>query len=81
MPDLRGFSMTRNGAVTVSVPRFVISGQIVDSTTGELIADFSGANAITFPQVLGQLTNPQVAEVVEMIVSRLVSRRLGIDLG
>jgi hypothetical protein len=79
MPDFQNFSITRLANQNVNIPRWSISLQVVDSQTGALIRDFTGANAITFPQVLGQLTNAQQDEMVELIVSWLIRKRAGLD--
>lgn len=76
--DLRGFTVARNGTASLTVPVWSITGQIVDSRTGALKADFTGANAISFPQALGLLTAAQQDEVIGLIVSRLLERRFGL---
>lgn len=77
--DFQKFSVTRLAAAQLTVPRWAIELEVRDSTTGELVRDFMGANRLLFPNVLGQLTNAQQDEVVEMIVGMLVRRRAGLD--
>ena len=40
MPDFQNFSITRNGNVNFSIPRFTITCDIVDSTHDNLIRSF-----------------------------------------
>lgn len=78
MPDLRNFSVTRSGTARIPVPVWTISGQVVEVDRGPssvVLRDFSGANAVTFPQVLGQLTDAQQDRLVEMIVMFLLEAR------
>jgi hypothetical protein len=78
MADLRNFSITRLSNQNVNAPRWQISGQVVEVDRGAssvVLRDFSGANAITFPQVLGQLTNAQQDKLVEMIVMFLLEAK------
>lgn len=79
MADLVGFSITRLSNASLSVPRWSIAGQIVDSQTQlTVIQDFTGANAITFPNVLGNLTNAQQDKWVADVVADLLWRRFGL---
>ena len=56
MPDFQNFSITRNGSVTVSVPRFDITCNVTDSSNGQLIRSFS----VTFPGILNNFNNQQL---------------------
>jgi hypothetical protein len=79
VPDVLDFSVTRLSAVTVSLPRWRVEGRIVDtSDQTRVLKDFTGANAVTFPSVLGNLTQAQQDEWVERIVHELILRRFGI---
>jgi hypothetical protein len=80
MADLMQFSVTRNGTVSLpNAPTWRISGKIVDSATQQtVLADFTGANVVNFPQVLGQLTNAQQDRLVEMIVRQILEFKFGI---
>lgn len=80
MADLKNFSITRIAAAQMTVPRWQISGQITnDREQQNVIRDFTGANAVIFPTVLGQLTNAQQDELVEGLVMRLLFQRFGGD--
>lgn len=81
MPDLQNFSRTFLGASNVNVPRVQISAQITDSTTGAVLADFTGANVIIFPAVLSTLSAAQRQKIADMIATTLVLMRGGFDDG
>ena len=72
MPDFRNFSVTRNGNITVSVPRFTITCDIVDSTYGDLIRSFN----INFPNILSNLDNQQLQELFEEFIKIIIQRKL-----
>lgn len=79
MPDLLDFKLTRLSAVSVTVPRWQVEGRIVDSATQQdTLADFTGANAVVFPTVLGQLTQAKRDEWVQKVVTDLIYERFGI---
>jgi hypothetical protein len=78
MADLRNFAITRLSNQNINAPRWQISGQVVEVDRGAdsvVLRDFSGANSVTFPQVLGTLTNAQQDKLVEMIVMYLLEAK------
>lgn len=76
MPDLKNFSVTALSNATISVPRAQLSGQVVSSDpTQTVIADFTGANAVVFPNVLGSLSVSDRLELVELIATWLLKKR------
>ena len=78
--DLQNFSVTRNGTVSLpNSPTWIISFKLTDSQSGAVLFDRTGGNALNFPQVLGQLTNSQQDEFVEMIANWMIRKRLGIE--
>jgi len=80
MPDFQQFSLVRNGTVSLpNVPQWKIELLITDSKTGAVIRDFTGANAQSFPQILGLLTAAQQDEFVAMSVNWLINRRAGLE--
>lgn len=78
MPDLVGFTITPLSSASVNVPRATIAAKIVDSTTGALIHDFTGANALTFPAVLTTLTAADRLELAQLIANWLLYRVAGL---
>ena len=80
MPDLIQYSVTRLANANLNVPRWRVEGKIVDSQTQQTVLnDFTGANAVTFPNVLGNLTSAQQNRWVEDVVQDLIYRRFGIS--
>ena len=79
MPDLQKFKITALSAANVNVPRATIEGQICDSTTGAVLHDFTGANALTFPGVLTTLTAEQRRVLVERLASWLLMVKGGFE--
>lgn len=79
MPDLVQFSITRLANASLSVPRWSVAGKIVDSKTQQqTLADFTGANAIIFPTVLGNLTTAQQDDWVAQVIGDLLHKRFGV---
>lgn len=79
MPDLINYSVTRLANASLSVPRWQINGQIVDSQSQlTVIRDLTAANVI-FPNVLGQLSNNAQDQWVNEVVQDLIFRRFGIS--
>ena len=76
--DLQQFSVTRISAAQLTVPRWTVAFQVTNSTTGEVLHDYTGANTVTFPTILGQLTNAQQDEFVEMVMAWLIRKRLNL---
>ena len=72
MPDLQNFSVTRNGNVNFSIPRFTITCDIVDSTYGNLIRSFN----INFPNILNNFNNQQLLELFEQFIKEIIQRKL-----
>jgi hypothetical protein len=80
VPDLLAFQVVRNGTVSLpNAPTWKVSGQIVDSTDQtKVLADFTGGNAVNFPQVLGQLTAAQMDAFVNDAIMDILSKRFGL---
>jgi len=80
MPDLLGFSVVRNGTVSLpNAPTWLISGLIVDSDDQtNVLRDFTGSSAVSFPQVLGNFTAAQQDDFVQNVVMDLLSKRFGL---
>lgn len=78
MPDLQNFSITHLGAANINVPRFTVSAKITDSTTGAVLFDFTGANAITFPNSLSAATQADRVELAQMIANWMLYKKAGL---
>lgn len=68
--ELQQFSVQRTGHTAV------ISGRVEDH--GQLVADFTGANSISFPAVLADLTDAQKARIVEMLATEILLMKAGV---
>lgn len=80
MPDFQNFSITGLASASVNVPRFRVELQICDSQTGAVLLDYTGANAITFPNDLPTLF-PTAAERLDFardIAHLLVKKKAGL---
>jgi hypothetical protein len=75
MPDLQNFDVSPL-AGTVNMPRFAIECRITDSATGAVIADFTGANAIVFPNELTGWTAAERRQFVRIIARHLIRKRV-----
>lgn len=78
MTDYQNYKLTPLAAVSVSVPRVQIEAEVHDSTTGDLIADFTGANALIFPGVVTTLTNAQQLELGHRIARFILDSKAGL---
>lgn len=76
MADFQQFTVTALGSANVNVPRAQITALVVEG--GVTLADFTGANAIIFPAVIGQLTAAERLELAQMIAHWLVRKRAGL---
>ena len=72
MPDFSNFSITRNGEVTVSIPRYSITCDIVDSNSGGLIRSFR----TNFPAFLSQLTDDQIDEIFQDAIKSMILKKV-----
>jgi hypothetical protein len=68
MGDLANFSITRNGSVTTSIPKFDISCDVINSQTGAFIRNLSG----TFPNSLQNYTNEQIETAFMEMILKLI---------
>jgi hypothetical protein len=76
MPDLANFAITSTGNANINnFPTASVSGQVVDSKTGALIRDFTGANAVSFPAVLSTLTAADRLELLQNICIWLLQKK------
>ncbi|MBK8200329.1 MAG: hypothetical protein IPK75_18435 [Acidobacteria bacterium] len=76
MPDLQNFAITKLANQTITnAPRYEISCRVTNSKTGARIRDFTGANTLTFPQVLANLSEAQRVEMIELIANWIIDKR------
>lgn len=76
MPDLQNFAVTKLSNQTINnAPRYQISCTVNNSSTGALIRDFTGANALIFPQVLATLSEAERVEMIQLISNWLIDNR------
>lgn len=78
MPDIQNFSITPLAAASVTVPRARVECQIVGDN-GQVLADYTGANAIVFPAVLGQLSAKAQRKVLRLLIHSLLRMRAGLE--
>ena len=74
--DIRSEVITDLGSASVTVPRLTWSCTLNDSQTGALLHDFTGANIVNFPAVLGNLSAAQRIELLHIIKSYLIKALL-----
>jgi hypothetical protein len=76
MADLLDFAITRIANASLNVPRWTVEGRIVSSKNQQnVLQDFTGVNAVTFPVILGQLTAAEQDEFVAMSIHWLLAKR------
>ena len=78
MAQLQQYSVTRLSNAQLTVPRWNVEGILLDDA-GVQVADFTGANSVVFPTVLGNLTAAQQDRWVEQIVTELILKRFGLQ--
>ncbi len=78
MPDLLDFAVARAGTASLTVPVYDISCRIVDSEDHSIVLrDFTGANRLRFPQVLGQIPAGRRDDFLLYIAQWLIDERMG----
>ena len=77
MPDLQEFLITPQASANINVPRATISAKVTDSSTGEVLSDFTGANAIQWPSVLTTLTATQRQNLIDLVATTIVMMKAG----
>lgn len=75
MPDLQQFSVSRGSPGNLNTPRHVIAGRLQEGST--VIADFTGENALRWPDILATLTPEQQDEIVGDVATKLINMRAG----
>lgn len=76
---MQQYVVTQTGKKTVpNCPTFTIAGVVLDDA-GVQVADFTGANALVFPNMLTGLTQPQVDALTALIANWLILTAAGLD--
>lgn len=79
MADLEGFRAERLGLVPdgAAVPRWRFAGRVVQD--GVVLGDFTGANALFFPDVLRDLTLAQRQTLLRELFEGALLMRAGVE--
>lgn len=78
--DIQNFTLTPNGTATITVDRYIISALVTESRAGgAVLFDFTGANTVAWPAVLGTLTDPQRQELIRMVLVWLLKTKTGLQ--
>ena len=72
MPDLQNFSVTRNGNVTVSVPRYTVTCTVTNSQNGGVIRDLS----INFPNILAEVPDEILDNLFKDFITMIIQKRI-----
>ena len=78
MADLWNYTITNNGFVTATIPSFIVSGKVVSNHNQTVITDFTGANAINFPNVLIGASVLQQQQIIDALARWVVTYKLGV---
>ena len=82
MADFLDLNVTAGSNINVNVQRFTVEVRVVDSQNqNTVIADFTGANAIVWPNVLGTLTAAQRRALLKQLMMRIILVKAGLDDG
>lgn len=76
MADYQNYSVTRITNATMSVPRWRIELTVTNSQTGAVLYDFTGANALFFPAMLGQFSTERQDALVNGWVRDLIEEKI-----
>lgn len=75
--DLRNFSVTIDGStVNANIPSATVSFKVFDTTTGQQLKDFTGANTVSFPQMVAALSAAEKKALLEHIIQWIVAKKL-----
>jgi hypothetical protein len=78
MADLQNFSVTPQSAASVNVPMFTITAQVLDDEQN-IIADFTGENAIQVAGLSATLSAEQRENLIGQIATTIVLMRAGLQ--
>lgn len=78
MADFKGLSVTSLAAANINVPRFAVELQVVNSQSGALLNDFTGANRLVWPDVITTLTPAQRRDLLELVMTQIITMKAGL---
>lgn len=79
MAQLQQYVVTQTGKKNVpNCPTFTIAGLVYDDA-GVQVADFTGGNALVFPNMLTGLTDEQVQKLTGLIANWLILTAAGLN--
>ena len=79
MPDYQNFKIEKLANIRINVansPQYRISLTVNDSNSGEELRNYTGANAILFPDILLSLSDSDQQELIELITNWLINKRM-----
>ena len=76
MANVQNFGYTEGGAAQITVPVTTITATVDEG--GEVIADYTGANALRWPECLAALDPDQRAQLLDEIAITIVLMRAGV---
>ena len=79
MADLQNFTITPGAVQQITAPTYTLSGRLIDSTTGAVIADFTGANSLTFLQIFAALSAADRTQFMNQSAAWLISKHFGLS--
>lgn len=73
------YSLTKMSAVSVVVPRYSIACTVVDATDqSKVLADYTGANALLFPNALAGMSQSDRDEFIDLVASWIIHKHAGL---
>ncbi len=79
MADLRDFSITPGSPKGLVLPRQIIQARVIsDEFPFNTIADFTGENALEFPEVFSTLTQDQQNALIRSWATTIVLLKAGV---
>jgi len=76
MADFQQFSVSRKLAATINTQTHELAGRIEEG--GEVIADYTGGNALQWPGVLNELSPEQQDEIVHSLAQTVMLLKAGL---
>jgi hypothetical protein len=76
MANLQNFGVTSGNPAQINVPTHVITATVDEG--GEVIADYTGQNALRWPEVLATLSSEQQQVIADTVAQTVVLMKAGI---